>query len=83
MKKFKPFLRILSDLCMICLIAWAPIWVVAIASIAFAWAFAPYYEIVVFGLASDALYGFHSVTGIIAAFLVFVAIEIIRQRTRV
>ena len=73
----------LADLLMIFLIAWSPIYAVIIFAIVFSWLFAPYYEIVVWGLAYEALYGLHSVYGIITALVIFVIIEVLRRRTRI
>jgi len=68
---------------MILLIAWAPLWLVVIMTVAFAWAFSPYYEVIAWGISLDALYGFHSVYGIIFALAVFIIIEIFKRRTRI
>lgn len=83
MKDLKLFLRLLADLAMIGLVAWAPIWAIAIFALAFAWVFAPYYEIILVGLALGALYGHHSFLAVIVALVVFVAIEIVKKRTRI
>jgi hypothetical protein len=83
MQNHKLILRIAADLLMIALIAWSPLWAIIIFSIVFAWIFAPYYEIIVWGLAYDALYGLHSVYGVIFALGVFIIIEVLKQKTRI
>jgi len=83
MEKYKTLARLAADILMILLVALAPVWAVFLFSIAFAWIFAPYYEIMLWGLAFDALYGFHSVTAIIIAAAAFIAIELFKRRTRI
>ena len=83
MKNYKLIYRIAADILMIALIAWSPLWAIIIFSIVFAWIFAPYYEVIVWGLAFDALYGLHSVYGVIFALGVFIIIEVLKRRTRI
>ena len=75
--------RIIADLAMILIVAWSPLWAVAIFAVAFAWIFAPYYEIVLVGLAFDSLYGSHSFYGVILAFVIFAIIESLKKKTRI
>jgi hypothetical protein len=83
MKNYKLISRIAADILTIALLAWAPLWIIVFCLIAFSWLFAPYYEIIVWGLAYDALYGLHSIYGLITALLIFVIIEVLRMRTRI
>ena len=83
MKKHKIIGRIAADIFIIVLLAWSPLWAIIIFSIAFAWIFAPYYEVIIWGLAYDALYGLHSVYGVIFALGLVVIIEIFKSRTRI
>jgi hypothetical protein len=83
MKKYKLIGRIAADILMIALVAWSPLWAIIIFSIAFAWIFAPYYEVIIWGLAFDALYGLHSVYGVITALVIFIIIEVLKKRTRI
>ena len=82
-KKYNLIFRIAADILTIALVAYSPIWAVLLASIAFAWIFAPYYEIIVVGLIMDSLYGLHSFYGIIMALVIFVIIEVMKRRTRI
>ena len=83
MQKYKLISRIAADIAMILLLAFAPIWIVIIFAAAFAWFFAPYYEIIIWGLAFDALYGSHSVYGVIASLAIFILIEVLKRKTRI
>ena len=83
MQKYKLISRIVADILMIALIAWSPLWAIIIFSIAFAWIFAPYYEIILWGLAYDALYGLHSFYGVVIALVIFIIIEILKRKTRI
>src|ERR1035437_7395085 len=83
MKKYKLIGRIAADIFIIVLIAWSPLWAIIIFSIVFAWIFAPYYEVIIWGLAFDALYGLHSVYGVIFALGVFIIIEVLKRKTRI
>jgi hypothetical protein len=49
--------RIGADILMIMLIAWAPWWIIVIAAMFFLFRYAPYYEIIAWGLCLDELYG--------------------------
>lgn len=80
---WKPILRLAADLGMVALIAWAPLWVGAVAALASAWAFAPYYEILAWGLAYGSLYGMRDWRGAVIAFAVIVLIELLRKRFRI
>ena len=82
-KRYKMFSRIAADIFIIVLIAWSPLWAIIIFSIVFAWIFAPYYEVIIWGLAFDALYGLHSVYGVIFALGVFIIIEVLKRKTRI
>ena len=83
MQKYKTIFRIAADIIMVILLAWFPLWSIIVFSIAFAWIFAPYYEIIAWGLAMDSLYGMHSLYGVSAAFVIFVIIEVFKRRTRI
>jgi hypothetical protein len=83
MKKYKIIGRIAADILMIALIAWSPLWTIIIFSIVFAWLFSPYYEVIIWGLAFDALYGLHSFYGVIFALGVFIIIEVLKRKTRI
>ena len=83
MKNYHIIWRIAADLAIILLLALAPLWVVAICAAAFAWAFAPYYEIILCGLALDSLYRSHSFYGVALAFAVFAIIELLKKKTRI
>jgi len=82
MKNYNIIARIASDIIMIALLAWAPVYAVAIFAIAFAWFFSPYYEIIAWGIAYDSLYGLHSIYGTIAALAIFVIVEVLKKKTR-
>ena len=83
MTRYKIIFRIIADLALIALVAWAPVYAVAIFAVVSAWIFAPFYEIVICGLAVDSLYGFHSVIAIVIAVLVFALVEIFKKKTRI
>jgi hypothetical protein len=83
MKNYKLISRIAADIFIIVLLVWSPLWAIIIFSIVFAWFFAPYYEVIILGLAFDALYGVHSVYGVITALLIFVIIEVLKRKTRI
>ena len=83
MNKHKLIFRIIADIAMIFLIAWAPLWAVVIFAAAFAWIFVPYYEIVFAGLAFDSIYGSHSFYGVTLAFVIFAIIELLKKKTRI
>jgi uncharacterized membrane protein len=83
MKKYKFIVRIATDILMIALIAWSPLWAIIIFSMVFAWIFAPYYEVIIWGLAFDALYGLHSIYGVVTALVIFIVIEVLKRRTRI
>jgi hypothetical protein len=83
MKKYKTLSRIAVDIVMVFSIAWAPLWLVVLLAIAFAWFFVPYYENILWGLALDSLYGLHSFYGLSIALAVFIIIELLKKRTRI
>jgi hypothetical protein len=83
MKKYKIISRIAADIIMILSIAWAPLWIVVVFAIAFGWFFAPYFEIILCGLAFDSLYGLHSFYGLAISFALFVIIELLKNKTRI
>jgi|GEM_PF-444709 hypothetical protein len=51
------FLRILAAVFMIALIAWGNWWLILIAAIVFLFLYETYYEIILWGICCDALYG--------------------------
>ena len=73
----------IADIAMILLLAWAPEWAVAICAATLAWIFAPYYEVILFGLIFDSLYGLHSFYGVALAFAIFAIIELLKKKTRI
>ncbi len=75
--------RVASVLVMIGLLAWAPWWAILIVALAFAWLLAPYYEIILWGLAYDALYGSVPFLGLGIALVAFVGLEFFRPRSRI
>jgi hypothetical protein len=83
MKRHKFIARLAADVCMILSIAFAPLWFVAVFALALAWIFAPYYEVILWGLSLDAVYGFHSEYGIALSFITFAMIELLKKKTRV
>ncbi len=83
MNKYALIGRLAADVLMVFLIAWSSSWSVIILAVACACIFAPYYEIVIWGLAFDSLYGLHSMYGIITSLILFIAIEIVKEKTRI
>jgi hypothetical protein len=51
------FLRILAGILMIALIVWGSWWIVVIAAVIFIFVYDAYYEIIIWGICYDALYG--------------------------
>ena len=80
---YRILLRILADALVLALLAWAPWWATLIAAIASAWLFAPYYELMLWGIAYDSLYGAHGVLYTFLSFLVFAGLEVFRPRSRI
>jgi hypothetical protein len=74
--------RIGADILMIALIAFAPAYLSMIAALAFGIAFAPYYELILWGLVLDTLYGVGTYHALVGAALAFILIELVRRRMR-
>jgi hypothetical protein len=83
MNRYKSIARVTADVIMIFSLAWAPLWLVVLLAIAFAWFFVPYYENILWGLGYDSLYGLHSFYGLIVALTVFAIIEFLKNKTRI
>ena len=77
--------RLASDILMLLLIAWAPWWIIIIAAVAFLFVYNSYYEIVLWGLCLDEIYGTshhipYSLIATVVACLLFIAVYFLKKR---
>jgi hypothetical protein len=71
-------LRILLGIAMIPLIAWGYWWMIALAAITLLFIFPSYYEILLWGVCLDALYGHHF--AFITALILFTMMFLLKKR---
>ena len=81
--------RILFNLVLMGAIFYAPWWLAFMAALANTFYFSRYYEVIVFGVLFDLLYGIsggmfvgYGAEGIIAGFIIFVLIERVKRELR-
>jgi hypothetical protein len=77
--------RVCAGICMLLLIAWAPWWAIVIATLVFLFVYNSYYEIIIWGLCLDELYGAsyslpYALSATVIACLVLVGVFFLKKR---